>query len=195
MKDSGYPFKYHVELHRCLKQLLLNVIQQKNPKVLALHVKEVYGWLLNKLNQMGALSRSEQMAEADLLNPLAKTMGTTLCNVVKHKILSNLVDETEQRKVSMAMFEDNEWGSERTAHRQIPPASIRIQSVKTRGLKNFQSRKDDVNRQESALIERKQRRLMEEQSYQPGLVFANLGSQYDVSTSASTQPRANSQFD
>ena len=141
-----------------------------------MHVKEVYSWLLNKLNQMGALSRSEQMAEADLLNPLAKTMGASLCNVVKHKILSNLVDETEQRKISMAMFEDNEWGSERTAHRQIPPASIRIQSVKTRGLKHYQAKVDEVNRHESELIARKQKRMMDEQGYQPGLVFANLGS-------------------
>jgi hypothetical protein len=95
MKDSGYPFKYHVELHRCLKQLLLNVIQQKNMKVLKLHIAEVYRWLLNKLYQMGALSRSEMMAEADILNPLAQTMGSSMNKILKHKILSNLVDETE----------------------------------------------------------------------------------------------------
>ena len=95
MKDSGYPFKYHVELHRCLKQLLLNVIQQKNMKVLKLHIAEVYRWLLNKLYQMGALSRSEMMAEADILNPLAQTMGSSMSKILKHNILSNLVDETE----------------------------------------------------------------------------------------------------
>ena len=49
MKDTGYPFKYHLELHRCLKQLLLNVTKQKNMKVLKLHLSEVYRWLLNKL--------------------------------------------------------------------------------------------------------------------------------------------------
>lgn len=75
---------------------------------------------------MGALTRSEQLAEADLLNPLAKTMGASLSNVVRHKILSNLVDETEQRKQMMAMFESDDWGSERTAHKQIAPASMRI---------------------------------------------------------------------
>ena len=78
MKETGYPFSYHVELHRCLKHLMLNVINQTNKRVLKLHVTEVYRWLLNKLQQMGALSRSEQMAEADLLNPLASTMGASL---------------------------------------------------------------------------------------------------------------------
>ena len=44
------------------------------------------------------------------------------------------------RKVSMAMFEEPEWdnnAAERTQHKQIPPASIRIHSVKTRSLKGI----------------------------------------------------------
>jgi len=44
---------------------------------------------------MGALSRSEQMAEADLLNPLASTMGSSINQVLRHKLLYNLVDTTE----------------------------------------------------------------------------------------------------
>ena len=83
MKETGYPWHFHVELHKCLKELLLNVITQKNPKVLKLHVKEVYAWLLNKLMQMGALSRQEQMQEADLLNPLAATMGASMNKALK----------------------------------------------------------------------------------------------------------------
>jgi hypothetical protein len=78
---------------------------------------------------MGALSRSEMMAEADLLNPLASTMGQSLSSVIKQKLLYNLVDPIEQRKLSMAMFEEPEWGhmnAERTAHKEIAPASIRI---------------------------------------------------------------------
>ena len=67
-------------------------------------------------------------------------MGASLGSVVKHKVLSALTDETEQRKQMMQMFEEPEWGqmnAERTAHKQIAPASIRIQSVKTRSLKGF----------------------------------------------------------
>ena len=50
-----------------------------------------------------------------------------MSKILRHKILSNLVDETEQRKISMAMFDDGAYlNAERTAHKQIPPASIRI---------------------------------------------------------------------
>ena len=104
---------------------------------------------------MGVLTRSEMMAEADILNPLAQSMGASLSSVVKHKILSHLVDDTEQRKISMGMFEEPGWGymgSERTAHRQIAPASIRIQSVKTRTLKEFQHATEQVHQRESELI-------------------------------------------
>lgn len=82
-KETGYPFSYQVELHRCLKHLLYNLKFQTNAKVLKLHVSEIYSWLLNKLMQMGALDRSEQMAEASILNPMARTLGTALKSVVR----------------------------------------------------------------------------------------------------------------
>ena len=41
---------------------------------------------------MGALSRSEQMAEADLLNPLASSMGQSLRSAIKQKLLYTLID-------------------------------------------------------------------------------------------------------
>lgn len=69
------------------------------------------------------------MAEASLLNPLAKTIGSGLNQVIRQKLLFNLVDPLEVRKASMAMFEEPEWdhnAAERTQHKQIAPASIRI---------------------------------------------------------------------
>lgn len=58
---------------------------------------------------MGALSRSEQMAEADLLNPLASTMGQSLRSVIKQKLLYTLIDTNEQSKLSRQMFEATEY--------------------------------------------------------------------------------------
>lgn len=148
MKETGYPFSYRVELHKCLKKLLVNVINQTNPKVQKLYVQEVYSWLLQKLMQMGALSRSEQMQDASYLNPLASTMGSKLNQVIKQKLLYNLIDPVECRKNSMAMFEEPDWCdmlAERTAHKEIPPASIRIQSVKTRGLRNLNVAVDAIH--------------------------------------------------
>jgi hypothetical protein len=77
----------------------------------------------------------------------------------------------------MAMFEDQEYDiPERSQHKQIPPASIRIQSVKTRNLKGLPAAIESVNRRESELIASKNARLMEDNQYQSGLAFANLGS-------------------
>lgn len=50
------------------------------------------------------------------------------------------------------MFEEPEWGhcgAERTAHPEIPPASIRIQSVKTRSLKGLNVAVEAVKEQEA----------------------------------------------
>jgi glucuronate isomerase len=49
MRDTGYPFTYHIELHKCLKQLMQNMLNQKDAKVLKLYCAEVYSWLLKKL--------------------------------------------------------------------------------------------------------------------------------------------------
>ena len=55
--------------------------------------------------------------EADILNPLAMTMGSQLCGVLKQKVLSSLTNEVEQRQRSLAMFEEGGFfGAERTAH-------------------------------------------------------------------------------
>jgi|LauGreDrversion4_2_1035121.scaffolds.fasta_scaffold111947_3 hypothetical protein len=58
---------------------------------------------------MGALSRSEQMAEADLLNPLASSMGQSLRGAIKQKLLYTLIDTNEQSKLSRQMFEATEY--------------------------------------------------------------------------------------
>jgi hypothetical protein len=61
-----------------------------------------------------------------------------------------------------------------------------VKSVKTRSLKGFDLAVEKVKSKEAELMEKKRVRMQENDNYQPGLVFANLGSQYDVSTSAST---------
>lgn len=58
--------------------------------------------------------------------------------------------------------------------------------MKTRNLTKLPAAIEVVNRRESELISKKNARLMEDNTYQSGLAFANLGSQYDVSTNAST---------
>jgi hypothetical protein len=56
-KKSGYPFSYHVEMHKCLRNLILKVINQKNDKLQLVYLKEVYSWLITKLKTMGLLTK------------------------------------------------------------------------------------------------------------------------------------------
>ena len=164
--SKGFSFAYREELTRCLKQLMIGVLQQKNPKVLKLYVAEVYRWLMNKLMQMGALSKSEQIADAALLNPMANSMGARMNQILKQKLLFNLVDPQETRKHAMAMFDESDvMPPQRTQIKEIPPASIRIQSVKTRSLKGFDSRVEEIRENEAKLIARKQAKLEENHSY------------------------------
>ena len=115
---------------------------------------------------MGALSKREMTIEADILNPLAMTMGAQLSGVLKQKVLSSLTNETEHRQRSLAMFEESDYmGAERTAHPQIPPASIRVQSVKTRSLKGFDLAVDKVKQKEDELIQKKHARMRESENY------------------------------
>lgn len=62
---------------------MIGVLQQKDPKVLKLYVAEVYRWLMNKLMQMGALSKSEFIADTAMLNPLANSMGARMNQILK----------------------------------------------------------------------------------------------------------------
>ena len=68
----------------------------------------------------------------------------------------------------MAMFYKGEDESlpmnERTQIKEIPPASIRIQSVKTKKLKGFEKRVEEIRETEAQLIQRKQQRLQENAS-------------------------------
>lgn len=55
-KESGFSFQYRVELHKCLKNLLLSLVRQKDETVMKFHLREVYLWFFNKLQAIGALS-------------------------------------------------------------------------------------------------------------------------------------------
>ena len=124
-------------------------------------------------------------------------MGARMSQILKHKLLFNLVDPQETRKHAMAMFDESDMmPAQRTQIKEIPPASIRIQSVNTRSLKGFEARVDEIRENEARFIAQKQAKLEEDHTYQHGLMYANLGSVYDVaSTKASTDGRPASHVD
>lgn len=56
LRKSGFSFGYRVELHKCLRNLLLQVINQKEISIKIRLLREVYGWFFYKLKAIGALS-------------------------------------------------------------------------------------------------------------------------------------------
>lgn len=92
-------------------------------------MKEVYGWFINKMATMGMLSKRELDAENLMLNPLSKRMGTTINKMIRQKVQSFLVNEEETNQWHKEMFEEEEYmPAERSMHKSIPPANIRIQN-------------------------------------------------------------------
>lgn len=60
----------------------------------------------------------------------------------------------------MALFDESDvMPAQRTQIKDIPPASIRIQSVKTRSLKGFEARVDEIRENEAKYIAQKQAKL------------------------------------
>ena len=134
MRKSGYKFEYHIELHRCLKHLINKVILQRDERLQVQYLKEVYAWLNKKLCKMGMLSKREQDGEEALLNPLSRSLTTSMNKLVKTKVLSCLVNDQDNAEHHKAMFveevvNDGDYiiPAERSTHTAIPPAHVRIQ--------------------------------------------------------------------
>jgi hypothetical protein len=58
---------------------------------------------------------------------MARSLESSMQKVVKHKVLSSLVDEDDTREYYRKMFEEDEWlPAERTVITSVPPADVRI---------------------------------------------------------------------
>ena len=74
--------------------------------------------------------------------------------VIKNKVEAFLVDEKETSEWHKAMFEDEQYG-ERTLHRDIPPANIRIKNFDRKELKEYSARVDEIKQREALNAEKK----------------------------------------
>jgi len=88
---------------------------------------------------MGMLTQREQTQEMALLNPMSKSLSSSMTKMVKHKVLSSLVNEDETREYYKQMYEEEEsWDpAERTMHTAIPPANVRIQNFTRKQIKGY----------------------------------------------------------
>jgi len=56
---SGYSWEFRVELHLCLKRLIVRVIDTREPNLQQDYLKEAYFWFFKKLMAMGILTYQE----------------------------------------------------------------------------------------------------------------------------------------
>lgn len=92
------------------------------------YLREVYTWFHQKLVTMGMLSKQEIDKEQSLMNPMARSLSASMTKMIKHKVLSSLVNEEETREYYKQMYEEDlPWyPAERSLHTAIPPANVRI---------------------------------------------------------------------
>ena len=56
MKKSGYNQDYRIRLHKCLRDKLIFIVNEKLMDVKVRLLRKTYQWFLQKLVAMGALS-------------------------------------------------------------------------------------------------------------------------------------------
>ena len=85
-------------------------------------------------------------------------MAASMASVIKNQVEAFLVDEKEVSEWQKAMFEDEQYG-ERTLHRDIPPANVRIKNFERKQLKGYSDRVDEIKKREAQIADKKMRIL------------------------------------
>lgn len=128
-----------MQLHKCLRKLLIEVVAQRDGKIQLVYLKEVFIWFMTKLQEVSLITQQELDKEFEGLNSVHKTLSSHMRQIVSHKVKSSLINEEERMNNYKAMFVNaHEDGvAPRTAHPGIPSASIRIKNFATRSLKGL----------------------------------------------------------
>ncbi len=151
----GFNFQYRIELHKCLKNLMLKIVSQKDRTVRDLQVKEVYGWYLKKLNQIGDLPRVELLANLEHINPTRDSIKSDMRKVVARKAQHLLVNQAMTREETLRMFDQPKeyyQVAERTEIKEIPTAESRLEKKKNRVLKHLEQATEKIREDEAMLI-------------------------------------------
>jgi len=83
IRKSGYSQMYRVQLHRCLRELIIHIVNEKNIDVKTRQLRQTYQWFFQKLIAMGALSQQEQESEFAFLNPMTNHLANSMRSVIK----------------------------------------------------------------------------------------------------------------
>lgn len=62
-RKTGYGWGYRIQLHKCLRDLIIHIVNEKNHGVKLRQLRSCYQWYINKLVAMGSLTEREQDSE------------------------------------------------------------------------------------------------------------------------------------
>ena len=83
IKKSGFTQEYRTKLHKCLREKLIFIVNERNMDVKLRLLRKTYEWFLDKLIAMGALSQQEIENEHQFLNPMANQLQSIMRAVIK----------------------------------------------------------------------------------------------------------------
>ena len=111
IRKSGFTHEYRVRLHRCLRELLIHIVNEKKMDLKLRQLRKTYEWFFHKLVAMGALSQQEIEAELAFLNPMSNNLAATMKAVIKQKVHSALCNPDAVDAYNKAMYEgtQNVW--------------------------------------------------------------------------------------
>lgn len=105
MKKQGFNMEYRIKLYKCLRDLMIQIVHEKNFDVKKRQLRRTYEWFFQKLVAMGQLSKQEIEQELAFLDPRAGELKNTLKEVIKQKLHSALCNPEAVDKHNKAMYE------------------------------------------------------------------------------------------
>ena len=107
IQSSGFSQSYRIGLYKCLRKMLLGIINQKDLHIKLRQLRECYQWFFKKLMAMGALSKQEIDEEFKFLNPMSNHLGKVMKQALALKSKSVLSNEEIMTQQNKLMFEDH----------------------------------------------------------------------------------------
>lgn len=65
-----------MQLHKCLRKLLIEVVAQRDGKIQLVYLKEVFIWFMTKLQEVSLITQQELDKEFEGLNSVHKTLSS-----------------------------------------------------------------------------------------------------------------------
>ena len=173
---------FAIELYKCLRQMMLHIINLKEMPTKKKQLRQVYEWFFAKLKAIGALSKEEIEEEFKFLNPNKGMMTQSMKKILGRKVQQLCANEDYMGEVKREMYEGRK--PERSWNKDINPTSMRIKSYKTKHVNEvlIKEKVDEIKYQEQKLT---MERLRTAQPHS-GMLSLGVNSVYEIQTMSAT---------